>query len=222
MILHPPSNAWMDGVLQPPGALPPGFFYSQFMRQEKFGEAIVKRCAHCQGKLGLGVRFRNLWNGSWWHHLRFCSRRCEDSFSISPRRTPPWHAQHTVFSKGIGEEPGIQTGVMPVEHVSGARLRLMGRSPHRSIHGKISIDASSRGEGVPPQTTGASGGTVRRRSPMRAVIGRLLRSGNPRRLNRRGKGVSIFSKHGLALLTGEPARNDTKLGQPLRHFERLR
>jgi hypothetical protein len=44
------------------------------------------------------------------------------------------------LSKGIGEEPGIQTGVMPVEHVSGARLRLMGRSPHRSIHGKISID----------------------------------------------------------------------------------
>jgi hypothetical protein len=44
------------------------------------------------------------------------------------------------LSKGIGEDPGIQTGVMPVEHVSGARLRLMGRGPDRSIHGKTSID----------------------------------------------------------------------------------
>ena len=34
-------------------------------------------CAECGGKLGLGVRFRNLWNGTSWFHLRFCSTRCE-------------------------------------------------------------------------------------------------------------------------------------------------
>jgi len=26
----------------------------------------MKRCAQCHGKLGLGVRSRNLWNGRWW------------------------------------------------------------------------------------------------------------------------------------------------------------
>jgi|tagenome__1003787_1003787.scaffolds.fasta_scaffold20871036_2 hypothetical protein len=86
-----------------PGGTSPGVFLFAVrngdMRQETFGEAIVKRCAHCQGKLGLGVRFRNLWNGSWWHHLRFCSRRCEDSFSIAPRRTPQWHAEHPVLAR---------------------------------------------------------------------------------------------------------------------------
>jgi hypothetical protein len=25
----------------------------------------MKRCALCHGKLGLGVRYRNLWNGRW-------------------------------------------------------------------------------------------------------------------------------------------------------------
>jgi hypothetical protein len=32
----------------------------------------MKRCALCHGKLGLGVRYRNLWNGRWWVHTRFC------------------------------------------------------------------------------------------------------------------------------------------------------
>ena len=35
------------------------------------------RCAECAGKLGLGVRFRNLWDGLTWRHLRFCSAKCE-------------------------------------------------------------------------------------------------------------------------------------------------
>jgi hypothetical protein len=35
------------------------------------------RCAGCGNKLGLGVRFRNLWNGTTWLHLRFCSANCE-------------------------------------------------------------------------------------------------------------------------------------------------
>jgi hypothetical protein len=29
----------------------------------------MKRCAQCHGKLGLGVRSRNLWNGRWWIHV---------------------------------------------------------------------------------------------------------------------------------------------------------
>src|SRR5262249_20242985 len=36
-------------------------------------EAAMKRCAQCHGRLGLGVRSRNLWNGRWWAHARFCS-----------------------------------------------------------------------------------------------------------------------------------------------------
>jgi hypothetical protein len=37
----------------------------------------MKRCAQCHRKLGLGVRSRNLWNGRWWAHTRFCSTHCE-------------------------------------------------------------------------------------------------------------------------------------------------
>ena len=35
-------------------------------------------CAECGGRLGLGIRFRNLWNGFGWFHLRFCSARGEE------------------------------------------------------------------------------------------------------------------------------------------------
>jgi hypothetical protein len=37
----------------------------------------MKRCAQCHGKLGLGVRSRNVWNGRWWVHLLYCSTHCE-------------------------------------------------------------------------------------------------------------------------------------------------
>src|SRR5262249_30806679 len=37
----------------------------------------MKRCAQCHGKLGLGVRSRNVWNGRWWVHVRYCSTHCE-------------------------------------------------------------------------------------------------------------------------------------------------
>ena len=43
------------------------------------------RCAECGGKLGLGVRFRNLWDGISWFHLRFCSTRCEERHEHSRR-----------------------------------------------------------------------------------------------------------------------------------------
>jgi hypothetical protein len=37
----------------------------------------MKRCPQCHRRLGLGVRCRNLWNGRWWVHTRFCSTHCE-------------------------------------------------------------------------------------------------------------------------------------------------
>jgi hypothetical protein len=42
----------------------------------------MKRCALCHGKLGLGVRYRNLWNGRWWVHTRFCSAHCEALYEL--------------------------------------------------------------------------------------------------------------------------------------------
>ena len=36
-------------------------------------ETAMKRCALCHGRLGLGARFRNIWNGRWWVHVRLCS-----------------------------------------------------------------------------------------------------------------------------------------------------
>jgi hypothetical protein len=42
----------------------------------------MKRCAQCHGRLGLGVRFRNIWNGHWWVHLGFCSTQCERLYEL--------------------------------------------------------------------------------------------------------------------------------------------
>jgi hypothetical protein len=36
-----------------------------------------RQCEQCSGKLGLGARFKNLWNGKSWEHFRFCSKHCE-------------------------------------------------------------------------------------------------------------------------------------------------
>jgi hypothetical protein len=44
--------------------------------------AAMKRCAQCRGKLGLGVRARNLWNGRWWLRVRFCSTYCEALYEL--------------------------------------------------------------------------------------------------------------------------------------------
>lgn len=41
---------------------------------------MKKRCAHCDGKLGLGMRFKNYWCHWMWHHKRFCSLRCESVY----------------------------------------------------------------------------------------------------------------------------------------------
>src|SRR5262249_23154957 len=46
----------------------------------------MKRCAQCHGKLGLGVRSRNVWNGRWVHVL-YCSTHCEALHELE-RSTP--------------------------------------------------------------------------------------------------------------------------------------
>jgi hypothetical protein len=46
----------------------------------------MKRCALCHGKLGLGVRYRNLWNGRWWVHTRFCSAHCVERYNANTKR----------------------------------------------------------------------------------------------------------------------------------------
>jgi hypothetical protein len=42
----------------------------------------MRTCALCHRKLGLGTRFRNIWNGRWWVHVRFCSVRCEGIYQV--------------------------------------------------------------------------------------------------------------------------------------------
>jgi hypothetical protein len=37
----------------------------------------MKRCAQCQGKLGLGLHSRKVWRGHWWVLVRYCSAHCE-------------------------------------------------------------------------------------------------------------------------------------------------
>jgi hypothetical protein len=47
---------------------------------------MKRRCTQCSGRLGLGIRFRNLWNGTWWTHLRFCSAYCEHNYELERRQ----------------------------------------------------------------------------------------------------------------------------------------
>src|SRR5215831_17862466 len=61
-------------------------------------KAAMKRCAQCHGKLGLGVRSRNLWNGRWWAHVRFCSTRCEALYELERYDTNA-HRWRTVLAR---------------------------------------------------------------------------------------------------------------------------
>src|SRR5262249_47838468 len=61
--------------------------------------------AQCHGKLGLGVRSRNVWNGRWWVPVLYCSTHCEAFHELErydarakhgrhafiPDRIPVWH-----------------------------------------------------------------------------------------------------------------------------------
>jgi hypothetical protein len=63
------------------------------------GKAAMKTCALCHGKLGLGARFRNIWNGCWWVHVRFCSVRCEGIYEVK-RNDAPKHRWHAFLARG--------------------------------------------------------------------------------------------------------------------------
>jgi hypothetical protein len=54
----------------------------------------MKRCVQCHGKLGLGVRSRNVWNGRWWVHVLYCSTYCEALHELerSDARRQTWLA----------------------------------------------------------------------------------------------------------------------------------
>ena len=47
----------------------------------------MKRCALCHGKLGLGVRYRNLWNGRWWVHPDFVPLSAWSNTTARPNLT---------------------------------------------------------------------------------------------------------------------------------------
>src|SRR5262249_13776358 len=82
-----------DGCLQSGGP--------QSLGAEK--ETGMKRCAQCHGKLGLGVRSRNLWNGRWWIHVRYCSTHCEALHEVE-RRQRQTSLAHTFLSRSSPTE----------------------------------------------------------------------------------------------------------------------
>src|SRR6516164_3015757 len=66
---------------------------------KKFRRKDMKRCALCHGKLGLSARFRNIWNGRWWVHVRFCSVRCEVIYEVT-RNDAAKHRWHAFLARG--------------------------------------------------------------------------------------------------------------------------
>jgi hypothetical protein len=46
----------------------------------------MKTCIVCGGRLGLGVRFTNVWRVFSWEHVRFCSSFCEHNWHLEYRQ----------------------------------------------------------------------------------------------------------------------------------------
>ena len=61
---------------------------------------MKKRCAVCKKKVGLGVRFLNLWNGFGWTHIRFCGARCEERFEKDHKNAVQKLRWHRHFAGG--------------------------------------------------------------------------------------------------------------------------
>ena len=59
----------------------------------------MKRCAQCHGKLGLGVRSRNVWNGRWWIHVLYCSTHCEALYELERYDARAKRGRHTHISQ---------------------------------------------------------------------------------------------------------------------------
>ena len=69
----------------------------------RLGRAQRKACAQCSGKLGLGTRFRNLWDGRWWVHLRFCSVHCEALHELRRRESKATKASVALLYRMAGD-----------------------------------------------------------------------------------------------------------------------
>src|SRR5262249_55592790 len=80
------------------------FSFVLLLKQEtnvhRIGKAAMKRCALCHGRLGLGARFRNIWNGRWWVPVRFCSVRCEGIYEVIRNEAAKQHRWHTFLAGG--------------------------------------------------------------------------------------------------------------------------
>jgi hypothetical protein len=64
----------------------------------------VKTCFQCQGKLGLAIRARNLWNGRWWwSHVYFCSARCEDRYELEQSEANAKPQKLGFFARGSAQ-----------------------------------------------------------------------------------------------------------------------
>jgi hypothetical protein len=61
---------------------------------------MKKRCTQCGGKLGLGIRFRNLWKRGGWIHLRFCSSLCETNYELEKRNAQRANRWFTYLARG--------------------------------------------------------------------------------------------------------------------------
>src|SRR5215471_3241963 len=59
----------------------------------------MKRCAQCHGKLGLGVRSRNEWNGRWWVHVLYCSTHCEALYELERYDARAKRGRHAFISR---------------------------------------------------------------------------------------------------------------------------
>jgi hypothetical protein len=59
----------------------------------------MKRCAQCQGKLGLGVRSRKVWKGHWRVHVRYCSAHCEALHEVDRYNAPGNRGRHAFIPR---------------------------------------------------------------------------------------------------------------------------
>jgi hypothetical protein len=64
----------------------------------------MKTCVQCQGRLGLGVRSRNLWTGHWWIHVRFCSTYCE-----ALHKSERYERRPTILSSSVAAISGADS-----------------------------------------------------------------------------------------------------------------
>ena len=88
----------------------------------------MKRCAQCHGKLGLGVRFRNLWNGRGWVHLRFCSAHCKGLYELERYEANAKHHWSTFLARGSPNLPLSSSSRMAGNQVTPVHASLEHRS----------------------------------------------------------------------------------------------